>query len=144
MKRKIKALLKKEKGFTLVELLAVIVILGILAAIAIPSIGSIIAKSNYDAAKADVVQVLNAANLYISNSGVTSGTINSSDTTNVLDEYLDDATPDTLSEYTVTITDGKATINATSTKKSKTEDAPEFSGNIAAVNSQTYETHTNP
>lgn len=37
---KIKKLLKNQKGFTLVELLAVIVILGIIAAIAIPSIGA--------------------------------------------------------------------------------------------------------
>ena len=41
MKRKMKALLKNEKGLTLIELLAVIVILGIIAAIAVPSIGGI-------------------------------------------------------------------------------------------------------
>ncbi len=39
MRKKIQALLKNQKGLTLVELLAVIVILGIIAAIAVPSIG---------------------------------------------------------------------------------------------------------
>ena len=36
---------KNQKGLTLVELLAVIVILGVIAAIAVPSIGGIIANS---------------------------------------------------------------------------------------------------
>ncbi|RIV13331.1 prepilin-type N-terminal cleavage/methylation domain-containing protein, partial [Priestia flexa] len=44
-----KKFLKNEKGLTLIELLAVIVILGIIAAIAIPSIGGIIQKSREDA-----------------------------------------------------------------------------------------------
>ncbi|MDZ7835812.1 MAG: type II secretion system protein [Alkalibacterium sp.] len=42
MRNKIRQLMKKEEGFTLVELLAVIVILGIILAIAIPSIGGVI------------------------------------------------------------------------------------------------------
>ena len=47
--KKVRRLFKNQKGFTLVELLAVIVILGIIAAIAIPSIGGIIDKSKEDA-----------------------------------------------------------------------------------------------
>jgi len=64
MKKLLQKRLNNEKGLTLVELLAVIVILGIIAAIAIPSIGNIIENSKYNAAKADAINVLNAANMY--------------------------------------------------------------------------------
>lgn len=56
--------LNNEKGLTLIELLAVIVILAIIAAIAIPAIGNIIDNSRGKALKADVVNVMNAANIY--------------------------------------------------------------------------------
>ncbi|QPQ36728.1 prepilin-type N-terminal cleavage/methylation domain-containing protein [Lysinibacillus sp. JNUCC-52] len=59
-----KKLLKNQKGLTLIELLAVIVILAIVAAIAIPAIGSIIDNSRGKALKSDVVNVMNAANIY--------------------------------------------------------------------------------
>lgn len=60
----LKKRIKNEKGLSLVELLAVIVILGIVAAIAIPAIGNIIENSRYNAVKSDAINVLNAANLY--------------------------------------------------------------------------------
>lgn len=75
-----KKMLKNEKGLTLIELLAVIVILGIIAAIAVPSIGGIIQKSREDAVKADALQILNAAKIYVSSNGV--------DTTDITDEML--------------------------------------------------------
>ncbi|MBM4762445.1 prepilin-type N-terminal cleavage/methylation domain-containing protein [Bacillus sp. B15-48] len=56
--------LKDQKGLTLIELLAVIVILGIIAAIAIPAIGNIIQNSRVEAARADAVQIINSAKLY--------------------------------------------------------------------------------
>ncbi len=65
MFKKMKERLKNQKGLTLIELLAVIVILGIIAAIAIPSIGNIIDNSKNDAHKADAIQMINAAKLYV-------------------------------------------------------------------------------
>ncbi len=62
---KIKRLFKNQKGFTLVELLAVIVILGIIAAIAIPSIGAIIDNSKKDAHIANAEMLVSAARLAI-------------------------------------------------------------------------------
>ncbi|WP_342525238.1 prepilin-type N-terminal cleavage/methylation domain-containing protein [Chryseomicrobium sp. FSL W7-1435] len=62
-----KKLLKKrlnQKGLTLIELLAVIVILAIVAAIAVPAIGNIIENSRYNAVKGDATNVLSASQLY--------------------------------------------------------------------------------
>ncbi|MFC5591148.1 type IV pilin protein [Sporosarcina soli] len=64
MKKWLQKRLKNEKGLTLVELLAVIVILGIIAAIAVPSIGNIVTNSKVNALKADGQSVLAAASLY--------------------------------------------------------------------------------
>lgn len=55
---------KNEKGLTLVELLAVIVILAIVAAIAIPAISNVIDNSRYKALKADAINVIHAAQFY--------------------------------------------------------------------------------
>lgn len=65
MKKLLQKRLKNENGLTLVELLAVIVILGIVAAIAVPSIGGIINNSKVGALKADVLNAMSAAELYL-------------------------------------------------------------------------------
>jgi type IV pilus assembly protein PilA len=61
----IQRLRKEEKGLTLIELLAVIVILGIIAAIAIPTIGGLINKTKDNAEEATAIQFYEAARLYI-------------------------------------------------------------------------------
>ncbi len=63
MLTRMKKMLKKEKGFTLVELLAVIAILAIIVAIAVPTIGNVIDKSKTEATTANEELVENAARL---------------------------------------------------------------------------------
>lgn len=114
-----KRFLQNQKGLTLVELLAVIVILGIVAAIAVPTVGSIIQKSRVNAVKADAIQVINAAKLYVAEYGVPATTLGitpNSDTTNELADYVDNVT--TLQSYQVTVGEGGTTFKITATSAS--------------------------
>ncbi len=100
---KMKERLKNQKGLTLIELLAVIVILGIIAAIAIPSVGNIINNSKYGAIKSDALMILNAAKLYEAENG-------SEPTTGAqVKDYIEGEVTsiDLDDEGTVFVTDGK-------------------------------------
>jgi type IV pilus assembly protein PilA len=66
-----KSPLKNEKGLTLVELLAVVVILGIIAMIAIPSIGGIINNTKKNAHRANAQIIVDAARYMIVSEGFT-------------------------------------------------------------------------
>jgi type IV pilus assembly protein PilA len=87
----LKRFLKNERGLTLIELLAVIVILGIIAAIAIPSITGLINKSKDDAKVAEGIQIINAAKLYMTANNFTPDTGQSYQTLSntELNDYLD-------------------------------------------------------
>ena len=87
---------KNEKGLSLIELLAVIVILAIISAIAIPAIGNILDNSRYNAVKADGIHVLKAAKKYfIEEPTQTKVTVET-----LLDEkYLDSAGMIPVNEY---------------------------------------------
>ena len=65
MRKFIQNKLKEQKGLTLIELLAVIVILAIIAAIAIPAIGNIIDNSRVGTMKADNLNAIAAAELFL-------------------------------------------------------------------------------
>jgi type IV pilus assembly protein PilA len=107
MLKAIKKKMKDQRGLTLIELLAVIVILGIIAAIAVPSIGNIIQKSKVDAVKADAVNVLNAGKIYLAAVGQDdNGTI----TTTELAPYVDNVK---LTGVSITVgTNNKLGLNA--------------------------------
>ena len=65
MLKKFRKMLKKQEGFTLVELMVAVVILGILAGIGVQQYGSIQRKAKIAAHNANVRIITNAANMYI-------------------------------------------------------------------------------
>lgn len=75
-----------KKGFTLVELLAVIVILGIIAVITIPRIQDVLYESQDDAYDLLTSQIVNKAKDYVNNNGLDENVTS----VNPVDVYLSD------------------------------------------------------
>ncbi len=65
MMKKIRKMLKRQEGFTLVELMVAVVILGILAGIGVQQYGRIQRQAQIAAHNANVRIITNAANMYI-------------------------------------------------------------------------------
>lgn len=108
--------IKKQDGFTLVELLAVIVILAIIAAIAVPTVGNIVSKSREKAAVNDALQIIDAAKLYVADGG-SDTTITPSD----LNKYLSNTSgSSTFSDVIYDTTTNTYTIDGHSDKVSTT------------------------
>ena len=64
--------MKNKKGFTLVELLAVIVILGVLLLVAVPAVSTVITNSRKGADRDEAIEFLNAvANCTLANGNAT-------------------------------------------------------------------------
>jgi len=112
-------ILKQKRGVTLVELLAVIVILGIIAAIAVPTIGGLIERQQIKADEATYDSVLEAGRLYAAENPsattftlaqvVAAGYISA----NIFDDVLDSAINFSNTAGVVTITNTGLKINGT-------------------------------
>ncbi|MCK5880163.1 MAG: type II secretion system major pseudopilin GspG [Holophagae bacterium] len=69
MKERNKQIQRRDSGFTLIEILLVVVIIGILAAVAVPRLGGRVAQSQIAAAKASIGAIGTAIDLYETDNG---------------------------------------------------------------------------
>lgn len=67
--RRLRTVREKSNGFTIVELLIVIVVIGILAAISLVAYGGVAANARDNVRKADIATIVKAMELYYSENG---------------------------------------------------------------------------
>jgi type IV pilus assembly protein PilA len=126
MLKNLKKRLKNQRGMTLVELLAVIVILGIISAIAVPSIGGLIDKTKKDASVAEGIQIINAAKLYETTHPMTEGV-----TKVILDQSKLEGYLDNLKDNDFDVVVEKGSDNSKYIYRLKDHDAVEIAGGDA-------------
>ncbi|WP_051273676.1 type IV pilin protein [Desulfotruncus alcoholivorax] len=119
MIQRISYALKNRKGFTLVELMVVVVIIGILAAIAVPVYNSTTAKANRAAVEANLRTIDGAIMQYQANTGnTTTAPTFSGDNPDLVPNYL--ATWPTGPDGVIYSITTSAPFRATVTKGSNT------------------------
>ncbi|MFD2046323.1 type II secretion system protein [Ornithinibacillus salinisoli] len=122
MKKLFDLLKNDERGLTLVELLAVIVILAIIGGIAFVSVGNIIENSRQDAHIANAIQAISAAELAHASGEeiseeITASTLNTFNDNlvnpfdNADENYDFTIVPDTDGEFTVTSDETECSFN---------------------------------
>ena len=102
MMNMMRKLLNSKEGFTLIELMIVLLVLGILATIAIPRFGDMTGKAKEVKAKSELKQVQTALELYYAEKGnYPNANANDAAFKTILDGYLSSGD---LSSYTFTYT----------------------------------------
>ena len=124
LKKMLKMLKTGEKGFSLVELMVVVVIIGVLVAIAIPVYNRTTDKAEKGACHANQRMIEGAASQHAMNTGKSIVDIDE------LVEYFNDGTPTCPSggTYTYDIEDGKVSCNKHYHYSESEEDLPSGGG----------------
>lgn len=73
MPKLFKRINRDSKGFTLVELLIVIAILGVLTAVVLPNVTGLVGEGETEAAKAELVTIQTAVDTMMAKEGISSG-----------------------------------------------------------------------
>ena len=106
MLKKLRKMLKKEEGFTLVELMIVVVILGILAGIGVQQYANVQQRAKEAADDANRKVLTNATNMWLILGSGPTGDVYVLEETDLVPKYLDEWPVNPLGEedYTVTVT----------------------------------------
>ena len=101
-----------KKGFTLVEIMIVVVIIGLLAAMAIPAFQQVRENSRHSAMDNDARQLASAAQQYMLENNMTTVAVAYTSNTGAIGAPLDDYVKQLGTGYTIT---GPITLNGTFT-----------------------------
>ena len=85
-------MMKNERGFTIMELLVVIVIIGVLAAIGVPAYNNMIDKARTTACQANRRTISTAVGMYFAENGAYVAVAYTTVAGNAYEDYLDNIT----------------------------------------------------